>query len=60
MSTGVYVIPAAILFFVSSLLFTGSAKAPPGRARIMRVAAGIAMAAGLVFLVLAFMRLFGG
>jgi uncharacterized protein YjeT (DUF2065 family) len=60
MSTAIFVLPAAMFFLASSLLFKASAKAPPSRAMTMRLVGGVAMAAGLVLLVLAFIRLFGG
>lgn len=60
MSTAIFVLPAAMFFLAASLLFKGSAKAPQSRARTMRLVGGVAMAAGLILLVLTFIRLFGG
>lgn len=59
MSTGIFVIPAAMFFIASSLLFIGSKKAPPDRVRIIRLVAGVSFAAGLLLLVLGVIRIFG-
>ncbi|MBC7987862.1 MAG: hypothetical protein H7X93_14515 [Sphingomonadaceae bacterium] len=57
MSTGIFVLPAALFFLAASLLFTRAKKAPD-RARILVPLASVAFVVGLVLLGLGFHRLF--
>ncbi len=59
MSTAVYVLPAAAVFLVASLLFTRAKKAPDS-ARLLVPIASILFVVGLVLLGLGFYRLFTG
>lgn len=61
MSTGIYVLPGAVLFLIASLLFSRAGKTAPGAARTVQIAiAAIAFAGGLVLLILGFRQLFAG
>jgi len=56
-STGIYVLPAAAIFLVASLLFTRAKKAPDS-ARLLVPIASILFLVALVLLGLGFYRLF--